>query len=236
MNLIEESYRELFPERSFTYEARIRYSKAFKDYNANIKFYKHKNELIISLSKNWNVVSKDIKKGLIQELIVRLFAKGKRISTLSMDLYHIFLKNTHLSAEKNNIDPYLLKSFTRVNDHYFNGMLDLTNLVWGSYSFRILGKYEYGSDTITISTIFKEAPQSLLDRVMHHEMLHKKHKYTTKNGRSHHHTPTFRKEEQQFENYESVDKQTTAYIIALKKSVLSHKKKQSFLASLFKNF
>ncbi|MFW6230613.1 MAG: SprT-like domain-containing protein [Nanoarchaeota archaeon] len=207
MNLIEESFREIFPDRPFTFQARIRYSRAFKDYNANIKHYKQKDELIISLSKKWNAVSKDIKKGLIQELLWKLFGKGKHPQTLSMDLYHIYLRNTHLSAEKDNIDPELQKSFERVNERYFNGMIDQTNLVWGTQSTRTLGRYEYGSDTIMISRIFEDAPERLIDRVMHHEMLHKKHKYSTKNGRSHHHTPAFRREERMFEDFEIIEKE-----------------------------
>jgi hypothetical protein len=233
MNLIEESFKELFPEKEYLYSARIRYSKAFRGYNANIKYYRHKNELVFSLSKKWNTVSKDIKKGLIQELLMKLFANGKKISTLSMDLYHIYLKNTHLAAEKDSIEPYLLESFTRVNERYFNGMIDPCNLVWGAESFRTLGRYEYGSDTITISKIFETAPLPLLDRVMHHEMLHKKHKYVTKNGRSHHHTPRFRKEEQQFENYDDVDKETARYIAQYKRK---NNSKKSLFSSFFKNF
>ena len=41
------------------------------------------------------------------------------------------------------------------------------NLVWGKNSFRKLGSYEYGSDTITISKIFLESDKSLLDYVMY---------------------------------------------------------------------
>ncbi len=212
MKLIEEAWNELFPERSFTYSSKIRYSQKFNDYNANIRFYALRNEIVISLSKKWNSVSKDIKKGLLQELLLKMFGKNKKIRTLSMDLYHIFLKNTHLSAEKNNIDPYLLESFRRVNKTYFNEMLDQTNLIWGEYSKRTLGRYDFGSDTIRISKIFEHAPLRFLDLVMYHEMLHKKLKFNTKNGRNRHHTTEFRNAERRFEGFENTEKELQHFV------------------------
>lgn len=212
MKIVEEAWKEIFPERAYTYSSKIRYSLKFNDYNANVRFYAIRNEIVFSMSKKWNEVSKDIKKGLIQELLLKMFGKGKRVKTLSMDLYHIFLKNTHLSAEKNNIDPYLLESFVRVNEKYFNGMLDQTNLIWGEYSKRTLGRYEYGSDTIRMSKIFEQAPTRFLDLVMYHEMLHKKHKFYMKNGRSHHHTPIFRNAEKQFEGFENIEKEMHHFV------------------------
>ncbi|MFW5852827.1 MAG: SprT-like domain-containing protein [Nanoarchaeota archaeon] len=214
MKLIEESFMELFPSKNFTYSSRIRYSRAFKGYNANIKLYTHKNEIVVSLSKKWNTVSKDIKKGLIQELLLKLFAgeRERKTKTLSIDLYHIFLKNTHRSAEKNLSDPVLEESFNRVNNRYFNGMLDMTNLVWGNFSRSVLGRYDYGTDTIMVSRIFENSPERFIDRVMHHEMLHKKHKYTTKNGRHHHHTPKFRSDEKLFEDFDKVESEIKDFI------------------------
>ena len=232
MKLIEEAFKELFPDKEFDNSCRVRYSKAFKGYNANIKYYSSKKEIVLSLSKNWNGVSKDIKKGLIQELLVKIFkAKNTKIKrTLSMDLYQIYLKNTHIAAEKNNIDPTLQESFLRVNENYFNGMLDQTNLVWGSYSLRTLGKYDYGTDTIMISKIFKDGPDKFIDRVMHHEMLHKKHKYNSKNGRCHHHTNAFRNDEKKFENFDNVEKEISNYIRNFKQG---NSVKKSFVQKLF---
>ena len=232
MKLIEEAFTELFPEKEFSYNSRIRYSRAFKGYNANVKFYRSKNELIFSLSKNWNTVSRDIKRGLLQELMLKIFkSQGSRKKrTLSMDLYQIYLKNTHIVAEKNNINPKLQESFLRVNEKYFNSMIDQVNLVWGVFSLRTLGKYDYGTDTITISRIFENAPERFVDRVMHHEMLHKKHKYNSKNGRCHHHTREFRDDEKLFENFEVVEEEINHYIINFRKSPTP---KKNFVQRIF---
>jgi len=37
-------------------------------------------------------------------------------------------------------------------------------------------------------------------------LLHKKHKFKTKNGRHHHHTSEFRKKEKEFPNAEQIEK------------------------------
>lgn len=240
MNIIEESFRELFYEFrdcNFEYDTKLRYSKAFKGFNANIKYYGSKNQIVLSLSKNWRDVSKNIRKGLIQELLLKMFkSKYKYKRTLEMDLYQIYLKNAHIGAEKNNIDPILQESFDRVNDEYFYGMIDQTNLVWGSYSIRTLGRYEYGSDTITISSIFKNAPIQLTDRVMHHEMLHKKHKYNSKNGRCHHHTKAFRNDEKKYRDFESVEKEIRKYIRNFELKNLGHKSNSQNNVPSTKNF
>ncbi|MBR9692917.1 M48 family metallopeptidase [Candidatus Woesearchaeota archaeon] len=61
-----------------------------------------------------------------------------------------------------------------------------------------LGHYEYATDTISISTALKEAPE-LLDYVLYHEMLHKKHKFTeSKGGNTRSHTKAFRDEEKKY--------------------------------------
>ncbi len=218
MDIVEQAFKGLFPERVYNYRAKIRYSAAFKDYNANIRYNSSKREIVLSMSEKWKDVSEDIRMGLIQELLMKMFNKGEKRNTLCMDLYHIYMQNTHISADKENVDPYLLESFNRVNDEYFDGMIELTNLVWGEKSLRTLGRYEYGSDTIMISSIFKDAPIEYLDKVMHHEMLHKKHKFKMKNGRCHHHTPEFREEERQFKDFDRIEAETSSFVNSLRRS------------------
>jgi predicted metallopeptidase len=87
-------------------------------------------------------------------------------------------------------------------------MMDKPNLVYASESFSKLGSYEYGSDTIYISTIFKNLPPEdikYLDYVMYHELLHKKHTFKVKNGRHQSHTTAFRKDEELFSKEHNKD-------------------------------
>ena len=102
-----------------------------------------------------------------------------------------------------------------MNERYFLGTVQIPNLAFGQRSFKKLGSYTYGSDTITMSTIFKdidEKDQELLDYVMFHEMLHKVHKFRSKNGRSFHHTPIFKHAEQQFDNYQGMESRLSSFV------------------------
>ncbi|MCK4521873.1 MAG: SprT-like domain-containing protein [Nanoarchaeota archaeon] len=195
MNIIQQSFKELYPERELGYETKIKYSRKFKPYNANIKLYR--NKLTLNLSREWKTISRDIKIGLIQELLLKLF-RGKK-ETYNIKLYNTFIKKLHLIAPKTKSDPELEESFNKINNKYFYGSIEIPNLTWGSNSTTKLGSYEYASDTITISSVLKSR-DDLLDYVMYHELLHKKHQFKSKNGRNYHHTALFRKKEKEFEN------------------------------------
>jgi len=203
MNIIEEAFQQLSPDKELKYTVSLKYSRKFKHYNANVKLLG--SNLIFHLSKEWEKISKEIQIGLIQELLAKIFKNKKR--TINMDLYNMFIKNVHLAVPKTKTDQLLEESFDRVNEDYLNGMLDKPNLQWGSTSTRKLGSYEYASDTITISTIFKDENHKLLDYVMYHEMLHKKFKFQNKNGRNLHHSTEFKKMEAKFKNSDLIEKE-----------------------------
>lgn len=214
--LIKEAFRQLYPEKEFGYSVSLKYSLKFKPYNANVKM--RGSNLIFSLSKDWKKISSEIQIGLLQELLLKILhnddkINGKRIygkrKTISMELYSLFMKNVHLAAPKIKTDLALEESFDRVNAAYFCGMIDKPNLQWGSGSTSRLGCYEYGSDTITISAIFKDTKKELLDYIMHHEMLHKKFKFQDSNGRKLHHSPEFKEMERMFENRDFLEKEVS---------------------------
>ncbi|MBD3319190.1 DUF45 domain-containing protein [Candidatus Woesearchaeota archaeon] len=195
-DLIRESFVELFPTREFLYTPELKYSGRFKGYNGNIRLSRDK--LVVSLSRQWRSVSRDIQKGIIQELLTRLFRVKKK--TMAMELYHSFLKNVHHTIPKTHDHPLLAASFERVNDRFFDGLMEQPNLVLGRGTTK-LGSYEYGTDTIMISECLF-ADEELLDYVMYHEMLHKKHKFS----QSRHHTKAFREDERKFGDYEQLEK------------------------------
>lgn len=203
MNIAELAYVELYPGKGIEYKISVRYSRQFKPYNANVRRYG--NNLTFHLSKDWKKISKEIQIGLIQELLTKILKDKKK--TMSMELYNLFLKNVHIAVPKTKTDQILEASFNRNNDKFFNGMMDIPNLQWGNDSTSKLGSYEYGSDTITISTIFKFADPILLDYVMYHEMLHKKFKFENKNGRTVHHSPEFKRMESKFPNRDLMEKE-----------------------------
>jgi predicted metal-dependent hydrolase len=198
MGIVEEAFSRLYPEKDQdSYIFKLSYSGRFSAYNAHVKYIGKSYEFC--LSKRWKGVSREIQIGLIQHLMQKVFKTRRK--TLYQDLYDSFLKNVHVSIPKDNVDEELKKSFERVNDRYFLGTVEMPNLVYGKSTFRKLGSYEYGSDTITISSVFKNLSSDeevLLDYIIFHEMLHKVHKYKTTNGRSLHHSKAFKNAEKQF--------------------------------------
>ena len=206
--IVEEAFKELYPRREFYYDAKLRYSGKFKNYNGNIML--RGKELIVSMSKEWKEVDDDIKKGLIQILFNKLFKTRKK--TVNMDLYNIFLQKVHISVPKTETNPILAESFHRINEKYLSGSVGIPNLKWGINSMRKLGHYEYGGDIIVISSILKEAPEVLLDLVMYHEVLHKKHKFKTSSQRSSYHTKEFKADERCFDDYEEAEKRLTNFL------------------------
>ncbi|MFH0870624.1 MAG: SprT-like domain-containing protein [archaeon] len=201
MNIAERAFEELFPEKKNMRAMGIKYSRAFRPYNSNVRYTA--SSMTFRLSREWKSVSDEIKIGLLQSLLVKVFKEKKK--TINMDLYENFLRNIGDFAVSQESDPVLEESFNRVNDKYFSAMIDKPSLRWGSQSFSKLGTYEYGANAITISRVLEE-DQELLDYVMYHEMLHKKHKFSTKDGRSYHHTRKFRNDERAFENPDVEDK------------------------------
>jgi hypothetical protein len=201
MNIIEESFKRLYPDREFNYYTAIKYSRKFKSFNSNIKL--SMNKITLNLSRDWKNIDDEIKIGLVQELMIKLFKSKKH--TKNMDMYNSFIKNLHNFVPKTQSDPLLENSFNRVNEKYFSSTIEKPNLKFGSRSFSKLGSYEYATDTITLSSALKDDFE-LLDYVMYHEMLHKRHKFSSKNGRNYHHTSDFREKEKQFINADLMER------------------------------
>ncbi|MFC1648170.1 SprT-like domain-containing protein [Nanoarchaeota archaeon] len=197
MNIGEKAFKELFPEKQ-PRKIDVKYSKAFNPYNANIK-YNYK-KITFSLSHLWQDVGEEIKIGLMQHLLLRVWKEKK--STLNIELYEKFsekLPNYAFAPESE--EPELNQSFSRVNQAYFNDYMDKPGLEWGSESKTQLGLYTYNTDTVRISTIFKDLDddeQWLLDYVMYHELLHKKFGLKHKDGNCRHHPPEFKAKEREF--------------------------------------
>lgn len=232
MSLAERAFSELFPGRQNNRELKIKYSRAFNAYNANVKYTPY--SMTFKLSYDWKKVSDEIKMGLIQLLLLKIYKEKKR--TLNIDLYEKFIKSVGDYSLATESDPVLEESFKRVNEKYFYGMLDQPNLRWGQDSFSKLGCYEYGANMVTISNIFSgedKQAQELLDYIMYHELLHKKHKFHTKGGRSYHHTKHFKEKEKKFDN-PRIEEELKKFLARKRiKRILRVKKNKSFWESWF---
>ena len=199
MNLAEKALAEVFPEKHESRKLSIQYHNRFSPYNANVKY--SGSEIKFALSSHFRELSEEIRQGVIEYLMCKMY--GKQRSSTNMDLYQSFMKHLASVARIDQKDAYLQARFQVVNDHYFNGMMSEPNLVWGKEAYRKLGHYEYASDTILISSIFQRARsdekvEQLLDFVLYHEMLHKKHQYDHTKARAQHHTKAFRDDEKKW--------------------------------------
>ena len=203
MDLIEESFQRLFPEKEFPYFTEMEYNRRLADFNANIRLEPRK--IKVNLNLQWKDIDREIKIGLIQHLLLRILKK--KANTHNIDLYNNFIRNIPILTPKTKSDPLLETSFDRVNHLFLSNAVEKPNLTWGTASFRKLASYNFHTDTITVSTIFADASPEILDYLMYHEMLHKYHKFKHHEGRSSFHTGAFREDEKRYPHHESVEKE-----------------------------
>ena len=208
MNLIEESYNRLFPQDDFSYDSAMEYNRRLSKFNANISL--HRNRIKVNMNLQWKEIDDEIKIGLIQHLLLKLFKK--RNHTENITLYHNFVKQIPLLTEKTEADPHLLQSFKRINENYFGNAMQQPNLKWGQAATRKLAHYNFHDDTVVVSSIFQDAKLEILDFLMYHELLHKHFKFEHNNGRSSYHNKTFRSAERLYPNYKDVEKEITNII------------------------
>jgi predicted metal-dependent hydrolase len=233
MNLIQESFQQLFPNKTLNYQTLLKYNKKLGDFNGNIKLLD--NFLQVNMNYKWKEIDQEIQIGLIQTLLLKMFAKRYRYKektpTFNINLYNNFVKKIPLLTPKTKTHPILENSFHRVNQQFFHELLDRPNLQWGTASKAKLACYNFHNDTITVSTIFKDAPDHVLDYLIYHELLHKKQKFQFKNNRNYFHTKRFRQAEDLFPNKNQIDKE-------INKIIRQHKtiKRYSFFTRISKTF
>ena len=213
MDLVREAFNKLFPEKPYAYTAEVLYSGKFKGYNARIQLQRFNKKITLKLSKNWRTISRDIQLGLVQHLLCRLF-KQKR-QTTEMDLYTYFIKSVPRTIAKTESHPVLEQSFKRVNEQFFDGLLDQPNLVLGK-GITKLGQYDLGTDTVSITSMLLDH-EHLLDYVMYHELLHKKHQFSGKGGSHRYHTHAFRTDEHKFPRAAQLEKELSRLVSSAKR-------------------
>jgi hypothetical protein len=110
-----------------------------------------------------------------------------------------------LTARTKGLHHDLAESFSRVNVRYFRAGLSRPRLVWsGSFSCRKMGHYDRAHDTVMISNALdrSDVPQSAIDLVIYHELLHKHLGCSGGNGPGAGHFRRFRNKERLFEHYD----------------------------------
>lgn len=96
-------------------------------------------------------------------------------------------------------------AFGRVNDAYFGRSMPRPRLTWsGNFSMRKFGHYDFVHDTVMVSSTLDrgDVPDSAVDFVIYHELLHKKHGLRWHRTRRAVHPAGFLAEERRFGQYE----------------------------------
>lgn len=102
----------------------------------------------------------------------------------------------------------LAASFDRVNATYFAGQMPRPRLTWSrTFTARKFGHYDHVRDQVLVSSSLDrgDVPAFVVDYLMFHELLHKKHGVRWVNGRGHAHTRAFYDEERRFPQYAEAD-------------------------------
>lgn len=229
MNLIQQSFQQLFPDKNLAYRSVLKYNRKLGDFNASLRL--QDNLLQINLNYKWKDIDPEIRIGLIQHLLLKLFTKRYRIkpkNTFNIELYSTFIKKIPLMAEKTQTHPLLESSFHRVNHQFFGSLLDQPNLKWGAVSRTKLAHYNFHNDTVAVSAVFRNSPGYVLDYLIYHELLHKKQQFYTKNNRSYFHTKKFRQAEDLFPDKSRIEKEI--------RRIIEDSKRKSRFFSLFSLF
>lgn len=98
----------------------------------------------------------------------------------------------------------LEEAFRRVNESMFDGRMARPALQWNrAPTVHKFGHYDSSRDTVMVSQSLddEEVPPFVLDFLVYHELLHKKHGLTWTSDRRMAHTPAFRADERRFPDY-----------------------------------
>jgi hypothetical protein len=108
-------------------------------------------------------------------------------------------------AQTRGMHHDLAASFDRVNAVYFNGGMSRPRLVWSRiFAARKFGHYDHAQDTVMVNMVLdrKTVPESAVDFIVYHELLHKRLGIIWQSNRMAVHTPEFRERERQFKQYD----------------------------------
>lgn len=100
-------------------------------------------------------------------------------------------------------------SFDRVNAEYFGGAMERPRLTWNAEpTKRLFGYYDFVGDLLMVSRTVDDAdvPAFVVDFIVYHELLHKKHGLRWSGSKAHAHTPAFRADERKFVRVEEAER------------------------------
>lgn len=182
----------------------------------------------------------EIQKSLASILVSKILRK--RVPRADLENYQAFARNDAIQAQAFEIrrrrgrkivttargEVYDLEEiFNRLNRIYFQNSLAKPVLTWSAQkTFHRLGHHDSTHATLVISKSLddKKVPAYVVEYVVYHEMLHIKHPTIHRNGRRYNHTPAFRRDEENFADFERADMWIQQNARALKRKVKTQKR------------
>ena len=187
--------------------------------NSLWRFRRFSNALILRASLGFINAEADIWRALLASIFGHGSSRDRQSVTeftMSEDFSDVLFEVEALAAPPTPVTRGrvydLAESFARVNQLYFEGRMDQPILCWNqTLTSRKFGHYQPSRDTIMIS-VSLDSPQvssMLLDFVMYHELLHKRHGCQLVNGRRIAHTAAFRADERLFRDWQRAEQELT---------------------------
>ncbi len=245
INNLEELYRKVIAKLSPRNPPKG-ISISFYPYSRINHTIRIRNDVIlVRLSDTFKEVPIEIHRALAEILTAKLFKKPVSKSTRST--YSDFVSSDAFRKTANEITKsrsrkktgspqgkvYNLEGiFEKVNLIYFQNSIAKPRIAWSARkTYRRLGNYNYDEDTITISRTLDspETPKYVIEFVVFHEMLHKYHGVTRKNGRRYYHTPEFKRDEKKFSYYQEAEDWIEENAASFEAQVKGKRKRRRFL-------
>jgi hypothetical protein len=186
----------------------------------------YSNRLLLKVNEGFLTADQEVWEALIRTTLyqhdpandrkVRDFGDSEEFNEMLFELESLAESASTTAQEQfHNLE----ESFHRVNAAYFLGRMPRPNLVWSrAPTVQTFGHYQPSRDVVMLSLTLDQptVPSLLVDYLMYHELLHKKHGTTLVNGRRLVHTPTFREDELKFSDYEAARRQLNDLALTLR--------------------
>lgn len=175
----------------------------------------YQNAVLLKVQQGFQSADRQVWQALLQDALVQRNATHERVYrdfADAEDFNEVLFELESLAAppapptrgRAHDLDA----SFARVNAAYFDNQMPRPTLVWNrTLTARKFGHYQPSRDTVMLSVSLDDpsVPAYVVDFVLYHELLHKKHGSSLVNGRRLVHSPVFRAEERQFAEYQAAE-------------------------------
>ncbi len=173
------------------------------------------NVVAIRIDEGFVHADDEVVEAIIRSMIVRKTRARERLvqEFVSSEEYTDVVLELDLAAEvtaeeTRGVAYDLDELFDTVNREYFGGKMSRPRLTWTRRLTQSrFGHHEPARDRIVVSLTLddRRVPRFVVEFILYHELLHRRHPARWINGRYRSHTPEFRREERKFRQYDEAE-------------------------------